>query len=347
VSVTRPEPATRRAPDFGLDAPDDAAFAARIPQIAAYLRANFPGLQGLGQHRPHFDPARDRTTDPIEHTLEVLAALDTTGLAESDVRLLRAATIFHDVGKLLDPFNVRHAIDSAVICAPYLADFPLPPADRDAAIAIVLHHDVLGRVCQGRITVDEALDLFGTPHLADLTARLSRADVGSIRGLARVLPSIEAADRAVQALFVARRYSQRYTPPGELTAEVRAILDHLTPHVKLWLTLGDDDDLALSGWRVALLDAVAATGSLARAAERLDIPYRTARYKLREIERHLGLALVSGQSGGAAGGTSELTPAARELIARWRAFSTGLDAVTTARFAATFRPPRDTDDDPT
>jgi len=341
VSATLPDPAARRAPDFGLDAPDDAAFAARIPQIAAYLRANFPGLRGLRQHRPHFDPARDRTTDPIEHTLEVLAALDTTELEPSDVRLLRAATIFHDVGKLLDPLNVRHAIDSALICAPYLADFALPAPDQAAAIAIVLHHDVLGRVCQGRITVDEALDLFGTPHLAALTARLSHADVGAIRGLTRVLPSIAAADRAVQALFIARRYSQRYTPPGEPTAEVRAILDRLTPHVKLWLTLGEGDDLALSGWRVALLEAVAATGSLARAAERLDIPYRTARYKLREIERHLGLTLVSGQSGGAAGGTSELTPAARELIARWRSFSVGLDAVATARFAATFRPPPD------
>jgi len=341
VSVTPPDPAARLAPDFSLDAPDDAAFAARIPQIAAYLRTNFPGLQGLRQHRPHFDPARDRTTDPIEHTLEVLAALDTTELEPSDVRLLRAATIFHDVGKLLDPLNVRHAIDSALICAPYLADFALPAPDQATVIAIVLHHDVLGRVCQGRITVDEALDLFGTPHLAALTARLSHVDVGAIRGLTRVLPSIAAADRAVQALFVARRYSQRYTPPGELTAEVRAILDRLTPHVKLWLTLGEGDDLALSGWRVALLEAVAATGSLARAAERLDIPYRTARYKLREIERHLGLTLVSGQSGGAAGGTSELTPAARELIARWRAFSVGLDAVATARFAATFRPPPD------
>jgi len=339
VSATPPDPAARLAPDFGLDAPDDAAFAARIPQIAAYLCANFPGLQGLRQHRPHFDPARNRTTDPIEHTLEVLAALDTTELEPSDVRLLRAATIFHDVGKLLDPLNVRHAIDSALICAPYLADFALPAPDQATAIAIVLHHDVLGRVCQGRITVDEALDLFGTPHLAALTARLSHADVGAIRGLTRVLPSIAAADRAVQALFVARRYSQRYTPPGETTAEVRAILDRLTPHVKLWLTLGEGDDLALSGWRVALLEAVAATGSLARAAERLDIPYRTARYKLREIERHLGLTLVSGQSGGAAGGTSELTPAARELIARWRSFSVGLDAVATARFAATFRPP--------
>ena len=46
--------------------------------------------------------------------------------------------------------------------------------------------------------------------------------------------------------------------------------------------------------------------------------------------------MLVGQSGGAAGGGSALTPAARELVARWRAFSAGLDAIVAARFAATF-----------
>jgi molybdate transport system regulatory protein len=330
-----PDPADRQPPAFALDAPDDAAFAARGGTIGAYLLTNFPGLRGLAQHRPHFDPALGRTTDPIEHTLEVLAALDTGGLDPADARLLRAATIFHDIGKLRDPFNVRHATDSAIMAAPYLADFPLAPGERADALAIVRYHDVLGRVCQGRLTADEALDLLGTPRLAGLTARLTRADVGSIRGLARVLPSIVAAEAAIGALFTARRYSQRFDLPGEGTPAVAAILPRLTPRAKLWLELGED--LALSEWRVALLEAVAAVGSLARAAERLNIPYRTARYKLREIERHLGLRLLAGQSGGADGGGSALTPEARELIARWRAFSNGLDPVVAERFRATFR----------
>lgn len=334
MSVALPDPAARSRPTFGLDAADDAAFAATLPQVADYLRANFPGLRGLTQHRPHFDPALGRTTDPIEHTIEVLAALDTAGLDEADVRLLRGATIFHDVGKVLDPLNVRHATDSALICGPYLADFGLPPADHAAALVAVRLHDVLGRVCQGRLTVDEAVDLFGTPRIAALTARLSRADVGAIRGLTRVLPSIEAADRAVQALFVARQFSQRFAPPGEPTAEVAARLGDLTPRAKLWIER--DGAIALSGWRIGLLEAVEATGSLTRAAERLDIPYRTARYKLREIERSLGFPLLVGRSGGAAGGTSTLTPAAKELIARWRAFSAGLDAVVAARFVWAF-----------
>ena len=108
----------------------------------------------------------------------------------------------------------------------------------------------------------------------------------------------------------------------------------LEPRAKLWLEVGGK--IALSGWRVALLEAVEETGSLAGAAERLGVPYRTASYKVREIEEHLGVRLLTGQSGGAAGGGSRLTPAARDLIARWHAFSAGLDDWVEARFRAAF-----------
>lgn len=214
----RPNPRQRHPPAFALEAPDDAAFAARAPAIDAYLGANFPDLRGLRQHRPHFDPARDRTTDPIEHTLEALGALDTRGLPPRDAAILRAAAIFHDVGKSLDPLNVRHALDSAHICPPYLADFPLDPAARADATAVVRHHDVLGRVAQGRLTPEEAATLLDTRRLAGLTERLTRADITSIRGLGGVLPSIAAAYAAVLAVFAARGRETTARPPGHDTA---------------------------------------------------------------------------------------------------------------------------------
>ncbi len=111
----------------------------------------------------------------------------------------------------------------------------------------------------------------------------------------------------------------------------------LEPRAKLWLER--DGLIALSEWRVALLEAVEATGSLARAAEQLDVPYRTAIYKLREIERNLGVRLLATQSGGAEGGGSRLTPEAREYIRRWRAFSADLDAWVAARYRAAFDAP--------
>lgn len=199
-----PDPARRRRPTFSLLATDDAAFAAQSAAIAGYLYANFPGLRGLQQHRPHFDPARDRTTDPVEHTLEVIARLDTRGLPPPDAAIVRAATVFHDVGKLLDPFNVRHAVESAAICPPYLADFALTPAEQSDAVAVVAHHDVLGRLAQGRIDAAAAAKLFGTPRIAELTFRLSQADVGSIRGLDGALPHIVTAYAAVVAAFAER-----------------------------------------------------------------------------------------------------------------------------------------------
>ena len=111
----------------------------------------------------------------------------------------------------------------------------------------------------------------------------------------------------------------------------------LEPRAKLWLEL--DGRIALSEWRVALLEAVEATGSLARAAERMDVPYRTATHKLREIERNLGVRLLATQSSGAEGGGSRLTPEAHEYIRRWRAFSADLDAWVAARYRAAFDAP--------
>lgn len=70
--------------------------------------------------------------------------------------------------------------------------------------------------------------------------------------------------------------------PRATPAPARETPGGLAPRAKLWLER--DGRIALSEWRVALLEAVEATGSLAKAAEHLDIPYRTAAYKLREIE---------------------------------------------------------------
>ena len=114
-------------------------------------------------------------------------------------------------------------------------------------------------------------------------------------------------------------------------------LADLTPQAKLWLER--DGKIALSGWRVALLEAIEATGSLAAAAERMDVPYRTATYKLREIEASLGVRLIATRSGGSSGGGSHLTPAAHDFIRRWHTFSADLDAWVATHFRAAFGQP--------
>jgi molybdate transport system regulatory protein len=92
----------------------------------------------------------------------------------------------------------------------------------------------------------------------------------------------------------------------------------------------------LSEWRVALLDAVAVTGSLAGAAAKLGVPYRTAWARLREIEARLGFKVLETQTGGAEGGSSTLTPKAREVLARFHRVADGVGDMVDARFQSEF-----------
>jgi molybdate transport system regulatory protein len=94
--------------------------------------------------------------------------------------------------------------------------------------------------------------------------------------------------------------------------------------------------VVLSEWRVALLDAVEETGSLAGAAAKLRVPYRTAWARLREVEAGLGFKVLETQTGGAEGGGSTLTPAAREVLARFHRVADGVGAMVDARFRDEF-----------
>jgi len=95
-------------------------------------------------------------------------------------------------------------------------------------------------------------------------------------------------------------------------------------------------EVALSVWRVALLEAVRETGSISAAAERQGVHFRVAWKKLKEMEERLGLRLVIGQVGGSGGGGATLTPEAETLIRRFRAFSSGLDSQLQDRYAQYF-----------
>ena len=107
------------------------------------------------------------------------------------------------------------------------------------------------------------------------------------------------------------------------------------PRLKIWLE-GQDGLVALSDWRVGLLDAIARHGSLVGAARELGVPHRTAWQRLREMEERMGTRLVEASSGGAAGGESHLTPAAHDLMRRFEALRAGLDEQVAERFRLHF-----------
>lgn len=122
-------------------------------------------------------------------------------------------------------------------------------------------------------------------------------------------------------------------PPSPVGEQIESD-EPLVARSKVWVERGGR--VALSEWRVQLLEAVEGTGSLVAAAERIGVPYRTAWHKLRDIEVALGVRLLATQSGGAGGGGSELTPEARDLIRRFRRVTAGIAEQVEASFRREF-----------
>ena len=108
----------------------------------------------------------------------------------------------------------------------------------------------------------------------------------------------------------------------------------LSPRCKIWFE--QDSKVVLSDWRIELLEEIEETGSLAKAAKRLNVPYRTAWYKLKEIEERLGIKLILTQSGGTAGGGSQLTTESRQIIRRFRRVTEGVSRLVERRFQDEF-----------
>ena len=85
-----------------------------------------------------------------------------------------------------------------------------------------------------------------------------------------------------------------------------------------------------------LLLGVDRLGSLNAAAKELGMAWSKANRIMRRAELLLGAALTEKRIGGAGGGGSALTPAARELIARYEAFRADCAAAVEANFARHF-----------
>jgi len=123
-----------------------------------------------------------------------------------------------------------------------------------------------------------------------------------------------------------------------LEAEVKSRhSEPLSPAIlrsKVWVEQGGE--VLLSEWRIALLTEVAANGSLAAAAERLGVPYRTAWQRVKEMEARLGAPLLTTSSGGSEGGGSHLTPLANDLVGRFNRVTGGVADELATRFQREF-----------
>jgi len=109
----------------------------------------------------------------------------------------------------------------------------------------------------------------------------------------------------------------------------------MEPRIKLWVE--QDGKLVLSDYRVRLLEFIEETGSLAEAAHRMQLSYRRAWGKVREIEQNLGVKLVESAAGGAGGGGSRLTDEGRRLVALFERFRQATEQDLSREFARVFQ----------
>jgi molybdate transport system regulatory protein len=76
--------------------------------------------------------------------------------------------------------------------------------------------------------------------------------------------------------------------------------------------------IAIGPGKIALLEAIAETGSITAAAKHLEMSYRRAWMLLDELNRSLKKPAVDSAKGGQHGGGSEITEVGRQLIDLYR-----------------------------
>lgn len=86
---------------------------------------------------------------------------------------------------------------------------------------------------------------------------------------------------------------------------------------KIWIE-DENGKVVFGAGRLRILDAVERSGSIQAAAQELQMSYRAVWGKIKATEQRLGTPMLSRKAGGAEGGGSELTPIAKDLVARFR-----------------------------
>ena len=85
------------------------------------------------------------------------------------------------------------------------------------------------------------------------------------------------------------------------------------------LRVRQGDKVAIGPGKVALLEAIAQTGSISAAARQQGMSYRRAWLLIDEMNHALRSPAVATATGGTAGGGTVLTPTGKEIVRRYRA----------------------------
>ncbi|MBO9512863.1 MAG: LysR family transcriptional regulator [Variovorax sp.] len=98
--------------------------------------------------------------------------------------------------------------------------------------------------------------------------------------------------------------------------------------VQFRLRIYRDESIAIGPGKIALLEAIAETGSISAAGRQLGMSYRRAWMLIDEMNRALTSPAVATATGGTHGGGSALTAVGEQIVRHYRAIES------TARVAA-------------
>lgn len=176
---------------------DNETFARNLPRLGEYVPVELKNMRGLPQLPGHYG------LDPVEHTLRALEESTKSatlmkrhfeGRWEVCREWVRCALIYHDLGKKVNPFNVKHAKLSGKMSRFHLRCMGYAGHVEEIIARLVETHDVLGGIKRGRLTVNEGVKLLcrgmGTivplDRLVDMHYEVALADIHSIGYLRHV-----------------------------------------------------------------------------------------------------------------------------------------------------------------
>ena len=105
----------------------------------------------------------------------------------------------------------------------------------------------------------------------------------------------------------------------------------LSTRSKIWIEDGQGNVIFGSG-RLKILKAIQRHGSINAAAKELNMGYRAVWARIHATEKRLGEQLLVKQSGGSAGGGSQLTPLAEFLIEKFGNVQKNIEKETDTQF---------------
>ena len=105
--------------------------------------------------------------------------------------------------------------------------------------------------------------------------------------------------------------------------------------VKVWFE--KNGKLVFGKGRYDILNEIDKTHSINKAAENMDLSFRHVWSHIDTIEKNLGVALVHRERGGKGGGSSSLTPQAKELMKEYHRLEKEIKEFAESRFKELFK----------